>query len=97
MNIGELEAKVIQFLDDRTWTYHQNPTHVAISLSLEATELMEALQWKNADQVEALQSQVKFQRMLKEDISWHYGAPLINNTNYAWFNNCDIRRKVKYG
>lgn len=42
-----LQDKAIQFRDDRGWGKFHNPKDLAISLSLEASELLENFQWKS--------------------------------------------------
>lgn len=41
--------KVIKFRDDRNWKQFHNPKDLAISLSLEAAELLEVFQWSGED------------------------------------------------
>ena len=41
--------KVLQFRDDRNWRQFHNPKDLAISLSLEAAELLEVFQWSAED------------------------------------------------
>jgi len=52
MNIAELQKQIIEFRDARNWKQFHNPKDVAISLTLEAAELLEHFQWKNAKEVE---------------------------------------------
>jgi len=52
MDIGELQKKVIAFRDARDWAQYHNPKDLAISLSLEAAELLEIFLWKDAQEVE---------------------------------------------
>mgnify|MGYP002242653760 CR=1 FL=1 len=40
--------KVNQFRDERNWRQFHNEKDLAISISLEASELLELFQWKNA-------------------------------------------------
>lgn len=40
---------VLKFRDDRNWRQFHNPKDLAISLSLEAAELLEVFQWSSAD------------------------------------------------
>ncbi|MDR0886156.1 MAG: nucleotide pyrophosphohydrolase, partial [Clostridiales Family XIII bacterium] len=42
--------KIIQFRDDRNWKQFHNTKDLAISLSLEASELLENFQWKTTDE-----------------------------------------------
>ena len=47
----ELIDIVIQFREERDWRKFHNPKDVAISLSLEAAELLEHFQWKNEAEI----------------------------------------------
>lgn len=48
---GLMEA-VVKFRDERDWKQFHNPKDCAISLSLEAAEVMEHFQWKSKEEVE---------------------------------------------
>ena len=50
--IEELSRKVVEFRDARDWAQFHNPKDSAISLLLEATEVLEHFQWKNKQEVE---------------------------------------------
>ena len=43
--------QVLKFRDDRNWKQFHNPKDLAISISLEAAELLEVFQWSAADTV----------------------------------------------
>ena len=45
----ETVDKVIEFRDDRNWKQFHNPKDLAISISLEAAELLEVFQWSADD------------------------------------------------
>lgn len=45
----ETIRRVIQFRDDREWRQFHTPRDLAISLSLEAAELLEIFQWSGTD------------------------------------------------
>ena len=49
MNQTILE-KVLKFRDDRNWKQFHNPKDSAISLSLEASELLGNFQWKSSEE-----------------------------------------------
>ncbi|PHC41322.1 nucleotide pyrophosphohydrolase [Bacillus toyonensis] len=49
MNQNFLE-KVLKFRDDRNWKQFHNSKDLAISLSLEASELLENFQWKSSEE-----------------------------------------------
>ena len=50
--LENLTNKVIAFRDARDWKQFHNPKDVALSLVLEASEVMEHFQWKNAAETE---------------------------------------------
>lgn len=50
--IKTLTRKIINFRDARDWAQFHNPKDVAISLTLEAAELLEHFQWKNPAEIE---------------------------------------------
>ena len=45
----ETIKKILQFRDDRNWKQFHNPKDLAISISLEAAELLEIFQWSGED------------------------------------------------
>ena len=50
--IKDLQKIIINFRDQRDWRQFHNPKDVALSLVLEASELMEHFQWKSTKEVE---------------------------------------------
>lgn len=42
--------KIIEFRDERDWRQFHNPKDLAISLTLEASELLENFQWKDSSE-----------------------------------------------
>lgn len=53
MSIEDLLKQVVAFRDARDWKQFHNPKDCAISLSLEASEVLEHFQWKNKEEIEA--------------------------------------------
>lgn len=45
----ETIEKVLKFRDERNWKQFHNPKDLAISLNLEASELLEVFQWSGTD------------------------------------------------
>ena len=43
--------RVLKFRDDRNWKQFHNPKDLAISINLEAAELLEIFQWSGTDTV----------------------------------------------
>ena len=52
-DIKQLSAKINQFVNERDWKQFHNPKDMALSLALEAAEVLEHFQWKKPDEVEA--------------------------------------------
>ncbi len=49
MTFEEIERKALAFRQERDWEQFHNPKDLAISISLEAAELLEAFQWSGQD------------------------------------------------
>lgn len=47
----EIMDQINKFRDDRDWRQFHNAKDLAISINLEAAELLELFQWKNSDEV----------------------------------------------
>jgi NTP pyrophosphatase (non-canonical NTP hydrolase) len=62
--IKDLMNKLDQFIDERNWRKSQNPKDLAISISIEAAELLEDFQWFSSE--EALQ---KNKENIREEIA----------------------------
>ena len=56
MTFEEAAAKALAFREERDWVQFHNPKDLAISINLEAAELLEAFQWSGVD-LEALGKQ----------------------------------------
>ena len=50
-DIKELTEKIIRFRNVRNWKQFHNPKDMALSLILEAGEVMEHFQWKNEKEI----------------------------------------------
>ena len=47
MDINQITSAITKFRDDRDWKQFHTPKDVALSLVLEASEVLELMQWKN--------------------------------------------------
>ena len=47
-----MTAKIVAFRDARDWKQFHNPKDLALSLVLEAAEVLEHFQWKNASELD---------------------------------------------
>lgn len=50
LQMDELIEKIIRFRDERDWKQFHDPKDLALSISLESSELLELFQWKNSQQ-----------------------------------------------
>ena len=50
--IKDLTNRIIKFRDERDWKQFHNPKDVALSMVLEAGEVMEHFQWKDKEEIE---------------------------------------------
>ncbi|MBI3087530.1 MAG: nucleotide pyrophosphohydrolase [Candidatus Omnitrophica bacterium] len=50
--IRRLTEKIKQFRDERNWSQFHNHKDMALSLVLEAAEVLEHFQWKNSEEIE---------------------------------------------
>lgn len=49
-DFGEIERRVRRFRDERDWKQFHKPKDVAVSVAIEAAELLEHFQWKTDDE-----------------------------------------------
>lgn len=50
-DIRELTAQIVKFTQNRDWDQFHNGKDLALALSVEASELLEAFLWKTAEEV----------------------------------------------
>jgi NTP pyrophosphatase (non-canonical NTP hydrolase) len=51
--LERLTARIVAFRDERDWKQFHNPKDIAVSISLEAAELLELTQWKNGQELQS--------------------------------------------
>lgn len=66
-SIKRLTKEIIKFRDVRDWKQFHNPKDIAISLSLEAAEVLEHFQWKSKEEIE--QYIVKHKKHIGEELA----------------------------
>jgi dCTP diphosphatase len=69
----ELVGQILAFRDRRDWRQFHNPKELAISVTLEAAELLEHFQWKSSTEVATLAADSGERRR----ISWEMADILI--------------------
>ena len=65
----ETIKEIIKFRDDRDWKQFHNPKDLAISLSLEAAELLEVFQW-SAEDVKCTEKMDKIKEELADVVNY---------------------------
>lgn len=50
-DIEQFTSLILKFIEQRNWKKFHNPKDLAISLSLEASEVLEHFQWKNEAEI----------------------------------------------
>lgn len=76
--LQDLATTVVAFRDARDWKQFHNPKDCALSLVLEATELLEIFQWKTGAEVERVAAEGR-QRIADELADVLYWALLISH------------------
>lgn len=76
----ELKDMVAQFSDERGWGKHHTPKNLAISICLEAAELLEHFQWDGYRQED------------KQAIAEELSDIIFNCLNFASVNDIDITK-----
>ena len=61
--------QILKFRDDRDWKQFHNPKDLAISISLEAAELLEVFQWSGSD-VSAANKEDKIREELADVVNY---------------------------
>lgn len=66
----ETIEKIRKFNDERDWDQFHTPKDVAISISLEANELLELFQWKNEEEIkQKLEEDSEYKTAMKDEIA----------------------------
>lgn len=50
--MDEMTKWVVKFVEERDWVQFHNPKDLAISLTLESSEVMEHFQWKSPEEIQ---------------------------------------------
>ena len=67
--LQQLKDLVAAFRDERDWAQFHNPKDLAVSISIEAAELLELFQWKGEDEVERITDDPEWQERLREEVA----------------------------
>ena len=67
--IAQLRQRMEQFVDARLWRKFHKPKNLAMSLAVEAAELMEHFQWLTHEQAEALLKRPAARREVADEMA----------------------------
>lgn len=67
--MDEFVKAVLAFRDERDWRQFHNPKDLAISICLEAAELLEAFQWKRPEETAAFLAEEENRRRVGEEMA----------------------------
>jgi len=79
MEIKELQKLIVKFRDARDWKQFHNPKDLALSLTLEAAEVLEHFQWKSKEEISALPKTKEFADLKEEVVDILYWILLISH------------------
>lgn len=86
IKIKNLIERIKKFSEDRNWSQFHDPKNLAISLSLEASEVLELYQWTKDNQLKPERA-VKIDEELADVFYWlimlsnHYNIDLVEALN----------------
>lgn len=70
MSLSELQGLVVSFNEQRGWRAEHSPLDLALSISIEAGELLECFQWKsNGDSRARIRSDAKLRSAVMEELA----------------------------
>lgn len=88
-SIEELTKEIREFSDARGWHQNTRPKDMAISISLEANELLELFQWVREDDIPAMMKE-KF-----EDVSDELADVVIYCLQFAQHNGINLGEAIR--
>src|SRR5947199_8669750 len=88
--VAKLKKQVSEFRDSRDWLRHDTPRRHAISISVEAAELLEHFQWKTDEQMR----EVLMDRKSENEISDERADVMIYCLGFSDALNVDISEAI---
>ena len=67
--LADLRAAVAAFVAERDWAQFHNAKDLAVSISIEAAELLEEFQWYDADQVAAARTDPEARERIRFELA----------------------------
>jgi len=82
--VQQLKDRVASFVHERDWEKYHHPKDIAISMSVEAAELLELFQWRSEDRVDL--NDAKF----REDVEDELADVFVYCLSFANAIGCDL-------
>lgn len=90
VNLDEIKKKVEVFVAERNWQEFHSPKNLAMSISIEAAEIMEHFQWSTIDEArEYIKDPLKH-----DEVSMELADVLIYCLSFANVCNIDISEAI---
>jgi len=89
--LSEIKHWIIEFDSKRDWDKYHHPKELAISISLEAAELLENFQWKENQSLDSIKSDNKIMKSLKDELA----DIIIYSFNFANQLDIDVSEAIK--
>ncbi|PJC68479.1 nucleotide pyrophosphohydrolase [candidate division WWE3 bacterium CG_4_8_14_3_um_filter_42_11] len=86
----ELQKIIVQFRDERGWKKHHKPKNLAISISIEASELLEHFQWGGNNDIAEMSQKSEW----KKNVSLEMADVLIYMFSLADALDIDLEKAI---
>jgi len=67
--IDEMKNRIKEFIDERDWRKYHKPKDIAVSISIEASELMEIFQWLSDEEVDELTNSPSSRKSIRFELA----------------------------
>ena len=89
--IEELKTLIESFVDERDWKQFHSPKNLSMSISIEASELMELFQWLSLDEAKEVMKEGE----LRENAIDEIADVMIYALAFCQRNNIDVSYAIK--
>ena len=89
--IEELKTLIESFVDERDWKQFHSPKNLSMSISIEASELMELFQWLSLDEAKEVMKEGELREHAIDEIA----DVMIYALAFCQRNNIDVSYAIK--
>ena len=96
--IQEIKDKIAKFVNERDWNKFHSPKNLAMSIAIEAGELMEIFQWLSQEEawdINSTHEATHLREELSDVIIYCISCKSIRH-RHIFFNEDKIRKNAKY-